>query len=177
MGMKGMKQASSVRPRKFAIESTRDQSIRFSDTSSALLVPSHSRPPSIQLDMTRTSQRLTKVEEYAQLLDKFDTFLFDCDGVIWTGPKLVPGVTDVLNLLRSRGECGIHSSLRSDTDSLALGENRKKHSFCDQQCEKEPGNVQEGIRRLWYTSIRGKFTLSSFQRPTHRLSSSATMIE
>lgn len=85
----------------------------------ALIVHSHTRPLSIQLDMTRTSQTLTKVEEYAQLLDKFDTFLFDCDGVIWTGPKLVPGVTDVLNLLRSRGECGIHSSLRSDADSLA----------------------------------------------------------
>ncbi|KAJ9117796.1 hypothetical protein QFC20_000075 [Naganishia adeliensis] len=54
--------------------------------------------------MSRTSQRLTTVEEYSKLLDKFDTFLFDCDGVIWTGPKLVPGVTDVLTLLRSRGK-------------------------------------------------------------------------
>lgn len=54
--------------------------------------------------MSRTSQKLTTVEEYSALLDKYDTFLFDCDGVIWTGPKLVPGVTDVLTLLRSRGE-------------------------------------------------------------------------
>ncbi|KAJ9097799.1 hypothetical protein QFC19_006667 [Naganishia cerealis] len=53
---------------------------------------------------TRTAQRLSKPEEYSDLLDRFDTFLFDCDGVIWTGPTLVPGVTDVLNLLRSRGK-------------------------------------------------------------------------
>lgn len=53
--------------------------------------------------MTRTSQHLTSAEEYAQLLDRYDTFLFDCDGVIWTGPKLVPGITKVLDLLRSRG--------------------------------------------------------------------------
>jgi hypothetical protein len=51
----------------------------------------------------RTAQRLTKPEEYAELLDRFDTFLFDCDGVIWTGPTLVPGMTDVLTMLRSKG--------------------------------------------------------------------------
>jgi 4-nitrophenyl phosphatase len=53
--------------------------------------------------MSRTSQHLTTEEEYSRLLDKYDTFLFDCDGVIWTGPKLVPGITKVLDLLRSRG--------------------------------------------------------------------------
>ncbi|KAI5453760.1 hypothetical protein NCC49_005573 [Naganishia albida] len=54
--------------------------------------------------MTRTSQRLATAGQYAALLDKFDTFLFDCDGVIWTGPTLVPGVRTVLDLLRSRGK-------------------------------------------------------------------------
>lgn len=53
----------------------------------------------------RSAQRLTKPEEYAELLDRFDTFLFDCDGVIWTGPTLVPGVTDVLTMLRAKGKC------------------------------------------------------------------------
>ncbi|KAJ9121073.1 hypothetical protein QFC24_005054 [Naganishia onofrii] len=52
----------------------------------------------------RTAQRLTKPEEYAELLDRFSTFLFDCDGVIWTGPTLVPGMTDVLTMLRSKGK-------------------------------------------------------------------------
>ncbi|KAI5453761.1 hypothetical protein NCC49_005574 [Naganishia albida] len=54
--------------------------------------------------MSPTAQRLDTPEQYAALLDKFDTFLFDCDGVIWTGPTLVPGITDVLTLLRSRGK-------------------------------------------------------------------------
>jgi 4-nitrophenyl phosphatase len=55
------------------------------------------------VNMTRTSQRLNTPEAYASLLDKFDTFLFDCDGVIWTGPTLVPGISTVLEMLRAKG--------------------------------------------------------------------------
>jgi 4-nitrophenyl phosphatase len=74
--------------------------------------------------MSRTSQHLTTEEEYSRLLDKYDTFLFDCDGVIWTGPKLVPGITKVLDLLRSRGPFLPRSSSVSCTDSsLSVGKN------------------------------------------------------
>ncbi|KAJ9120096.1 hypothetical protein QFC22_002994 [Naganishia vaughanmartiniae] len=52
----------------------------------------------------KTAQRLSKPDEYAALLDRFDTFLFDCDGVIWTGSTLVPYMIDVLTMLRSKGE-------------------------------------------------------------------------
>ena len=50
------------------------------------------------------SKRLSTPEEYAQLVDKFDTFLFDCDGVVWSGPTLIPGVREVISWLRSKGE-------------------------------------------------------------------------
>lgn len=57
-----------------------------------------------QSTTARSSQRLTTAEEYRSLLDKYDTFLFDCDGVIWTGPTLVPGIKEVLTMLRKEGE-------------------------------------------------------------------------
>lgn len=50
------------------------------------------------------SKRLTSPDDYTALIDKFETFLFDCDGVIWKGPHLVPGVKEVIAWLRSKGE-------------------------------------------------------------------------
>ncbi len=52
----------------------------------------------------RVSEKLTTKEQFETLLDDFDTFLFDCDGVIWTGPTLVPGVKEVLDMLRTKGQ-------------------------------------------------------------------------
>jgi 4-nitrophenyl phosphatase len=49
-------------------------------------------------------RKLSAAGEYAELLDKYDTWLFDCDGVLWHGDALVPGATDVLALLRARGK-------------------------------------------------------------------------
>ncbi|KAJ9121072.1 hypothetical protein QFC24_005053 [Naganishia onofrii] len=52
----------------------------------------------------KIAQRRSEAPGYAALLDRFDTFLFDLDGVIWTGLVLVPGVADVLTMLRSKGK-------------------------------------------------------------------------
>jgi 4-nitrophenyl phosphatase len=38
--------------------------------------------------------------QYETLLDKYDTWLFDCDGVLWNGDKLVDGSKEVLGMLR-----------------------------------------------------------------------------
>jgi ribonucleotide monophosphatase NagD (HAD superfamily) len=59
------------------------------------------------------STKLTTLEEYAGLIDKFDTFLFDCDGVIWSGPKLIPGVKEVIPWLRSKGKRLLRNLLRA----------------------------------------------------------------
>ncbi|EGG10109.1 uncharacterized protein MELLADRAFT_47200 [Melampsora larici-populina 98AG31] len=37
-------------------------------------------------------------------IDRFENYLFDCDGVIWHGDQLIPGVKDVLAYLRGRGK-------------------------------------------------------------------------
>ncbi|CCF58830.1 hypothetical protein KAFR_0F02330 [Kazachstania africana CBS 2517] len=43
--------------------------------------------------------------EIAQnFLNKFDTFLFDCDGVIWSGNRLLPNVKEFLEKLRHLGK-------------------------------------------------------------------------
>jgi 4-nitrophenyl phosphatase len=38
--------------------------------------------------------------QYETLLDKYDTWLFDCDGVLWNGDQLVDGSKEVLGMLR-----------------------------------------------------------------------------
>ncbi|PHH89098.1 hypothetical protein CDD83_6641 [Cordyceps sp. RAO-2017] len=37
-------------------------------------------------------------------IDKFDTFLFDCDGVLWSGDHVFEGVPETLKLLRTKGK-------------------------------------------------------------------------
>lgn len=46
------------------------------------------------------SIHLSTPEDYKTLLDKFDTWLFDCDGVLWRGDELIDGVVEVLHMLR-----------------------------------------------------------------------------
>ncbi|KLO09972.1 2-phosphoglycolate phosphatase [Schizopora paradoxa] len=47
-------------------------------------------------------ERLSGAQDYEDLLNKYDTWMFDCDGVLWRGNELIDGVTEVLQLLRSR---------------------------------------------------------------------------
>uniref|UniRef100_I1L678 Phosphoglycolate phosphatase n=1 Tax=Glycine max TaxID=3847 RepID=I1L678_SOYBN len=39
-----------------------------------------------------------------ELIDSVETFIFDCDGVIWKGDKLIDGVPETLDMLRSKGK-------------------------------------------------------------------------
>ena len=39
-----------------------------------------------------------------ELVDATETFIFDCDGVIWKGDSLIEGVPETLELLRSMGK-------------------------------------------------------------------------
>jgi len=48
------------------------------------------------------STRLSSQEDYKKLLDSYDTWLFDCDGVLWRGDHLIDGVIEVLDILRRR---------------------------------------------------------------------------
>ncbi|KAF7949234.1 hypothetical protein EAE96_008401 [Botrytis aclada] len=37
-----------------------------------------------------------------EFIDQFDVFLFDCDGVLWSGDHIFPGTVETLELLRSK---------------------------------------------------------------------------
>ncbi|KAL2107772.1 hypothetical protein VUR80DRAFT_4761 [Thermomyces stellatus] len=39
-----------------------------------------------------------------EFLDKFDVFLFDCDGVLWSGDMVFDGVPETLSMLRSKSK-------------------------------------------------------------------------
>ncbi|KAI0826179.1 2-phosphoglycolate phosphatase [Irpex lacteus] len=47
------------------------------------------------------AKRLSTKEDYQTLIDSYDTWLFDCDGVLWEGNRLIPGATDLLAYLRT----------------------------------------------------------------------------
>ena len=40
--------------------------------------------------------------DYAELIEKYDTFLFDCDGVLWKGEQVIQGAAEVMGYLRSK---------------------------------------------------------------------------
>jgi len=50
------------------------------------------------------SVRLTKVNDYKKLLGDYDTWLFDCDGVLWHDGQVIDGVIEVLGILRRQGK-------------------------------------------------------------------------
>mmetsp|Transcript_139322 Transcript_139322/g.242225 ORF Transcript_139322/g.242225 Transcript_139322/m.242225 type:complete len:307 (-) Transcript_139322:204-1124(-) len=52
---------------------------------------------------TVMSTLMTRAETRA-LLDQTDVFIFDCDGVIWTGDRLIEGVPETLQMLRDSGK-------------------------------------------------------------------------
>ena len=51
--------------------------------------------------------KLDTLEQYKALIDKYDTWLFDCDGVLWEGMRLIPNIKEVLQYLRSQSACAI----------------------------------------------------------------------
>ncbi|EGV65242.1 4-nitrophenylphosphatase [Yamadazyma tenuis] len=48
--------------------------------------------------------KLDTKQHIHQLLDNYDNFLFDCDGVIWLDEVLIPGVLDTINFLQAQGK-------------------------------------------------------------------------
>lgn len=48
--------------------------------------------------------QLTTKKHAQDLLDQIDTFLFDCDGVIWRGEQILPFVRETIQFLRQAGK-------------------------------------------------------------------------
>lgn len=43
-------------------------------------------------------------EDKKAFVDAVDTFIFDCDGVIWKGDSIIPGVAETLDMLKAAGK-------------------------------------------------------------------------
>lgn len=56
--------------------------------------------------MTATEDpiKITTKEQAQEFLDSFDTFLFDCDGVLWLGTHLLPNTKEILKMLEDAGK-------------------------------------------------------------------------
>ncbi|KAJ2905592.1 hypothetical protein MKZ38_004886 [Zalerion maritima] len=56
-----------------------------------------------------------------EFIDKFDTFLFDCDGVLWSGDHVFDGVIDTIQMLHEKGKRTVfvtNNSTKSRQDYL-----------------------------------------------------------
>lgn len=50
------------------------------------------------------SNKVTSKQQVETIINKYDNFLFDCDGVLWLSNHLLPYVIETLNLLRSHNK-------------------------------------------------------------------------
>ena len=92
--------------------------------------------------------RLSVKQDYESLLDKYDTWLFDCDGVLWSGDTLIEGATEVLQLLRTHSA----SSLRArSSHSIRLKPSyaREVGTVRHEQRNQVEEELQEEVRRAW----------------------------
>jgi 4-nitrophenyl phosphatase len=46
---------------------------------------------------------LASREALTSIVDFFDTFLFDCDGVLFNGDAAIDGAVEITDMLRSKG--------------------------------------------------------------------------
>jgi len=62
-------------------------------------------PSSVSMTAGSTgASTVKKLEDPSDLLDRINTFIFDCDGVIWRGDSVIERVPEVLDYLRSKGK-------------------------------------------------------------------------
>ncbi|XP_078432936.1 phosphoglycolate phosphatase 1A, chloroplastic-like [Wolffia australiana] len=60
------------------------------------------KPMASNSAVVRASSR--KLENVEELIDSVETFILDCDGVVWKGDKLIDGVPETLDMLRAKGK-------------------------------------------------------------------------
>jgi len=83
--------------------------------------------------------------DYSALLDAYDTWLFDCDGVLWHGDRLIDGALDVLALLRKHSPSSSHLSPYLNSSHLTQFL-RKTHPLRHQQRHKVSPAIQSQVR-------------------------------
>lgn len=86
------------------------------------------------------ARRLTQASEYAALVERYDNFLFDCDGVIWEGDRVYDGVRETLAHLRRLGK-----RIFFVTNNATKSRTQNKQKF--DKLEIEAQEVRVAVRR------------------------------
>lgn len=60
--------------------------------------------PIVTTTMTKSSIKIADKNQAQDVLQEYDNFLFDCDGVIWLDSQLIPGVKEFLNILEKNNK-------------------------------------------------------------------------
>eukprot|EP00833_Pecoramyces_ruminatium_P014587 jgi/Orpsp1_1/1188619/evm.model.d7180000066132.1 len=54
--------------------------------------------------MSKKSYKLESINDIKNFFDSYDTFIFDCDGVIWRANNLIKGVKEALTLMKKKNK-------------------------------------------------------------------------
>ena len=84
--------------------------------------------------------RLKDRAGYAKLIEEYDTFLFDCDGVLWNGDHAIQGAAEVIGYLRSKRRLTNREYQAVDRYSC-----REERDLRQQQCDQSPTRLQKQI--------------------------------
>ena len=91
-------------------------------------------------------------DQYEALVDKYDTWLFDCDGVLWNGDRLVDGGKEILEMLRRKSACDLIWCGGCGCDvwltDLALGGVDKSIVFVTNNATKSRKNYKKKFDKL-----------------------------
>ena len=58
----------------------------------------------VMASAARAEVNILKDEDKKSFVDSVETFIFDCDGVIWKGDSLIEGVPETIAMLRAMGK-------------------------------------------------------------------------
>ncbi|XP_074660436.1 glycerol-3-phosphate phosphatase-like [Tubulanus polymorphus] len=72
----------------------------------------------VRVKVAKQTHQITS-ENAQRFMDDHDTFLFDCDGVLWHGSTPFPGVVEFLNILRKLGK-HVYFITNNSTKSRAM---------------------------------------------------------
>lgn len=84
---------------------------------------------------SQISHKVSTKEDVEKIMEDYDTFLFDCDGVLWLGNHLLPKIAETLDLLQKKGKKLIfvtNNSVKSRAEYL-----KKFSNFGIKNIEKE----------------------------------------
>merc|ERR1712147_350212 len=76
----------------------------------------------------KMAKRLSKSDAGA-LINNIDTFLFDCDGVLWNSHGAIPGAVDLIAKLRNLNKRMFFVTNNSTKSREDLAKNFDKHGF------------------------------------------------